>query len=379
MSYQKWQALWHYHNHSVLRFLLAISMTSIYRCGQLQERERLNCLSPQKIVSFLLLLLLLLLLTIITIFIVVIIMPVPTEDQLSPIFPCVSQFFLVCCFLIFIKLKGIPENPWNFSTLTLVSKKPSFSTWFLFHCSDWAWQADRGEAVWRHSHLWDLENNPILKSWDTCKGQDTHQHQPPSSWSGEDQFVVIFKWLADGEGDGKQTWDRGGRLGGNFGGRQPKAGHNSQFSSQLSSKQLLQWYMVGEGGGVDWRCWSGHERGGEGRVRPIQRRSNLQQQTTWILQPEVHTHLATALEVSAFRLGGMRNRRGLEQQQQQQHPGQQQQLHAQPTMHALQQQHIPLRQEQLQKQRSFEKPVNKRMEVDQMWPHETQSERGCVA
>ena len=40
--------------------------------------------------------------------------------------PTVSNFslcftvFLVCCFLIFIKLKGIPENPWNFSTLTLV-------------------------------------------------------------------------------------------------------------------------------------------------------------------------------------------------------------------------------------------------------------------
>merc|ERR550532_2619056 len=73
------------------------------------------------------------------------------------------------------------------------------------------------------------------------------------------------------------------------------------------------------------------------------------------------------------RLGGMRNRRGLEQQQQQQqHGGQQQQQ-----LHALQQQqHIPVRQEQLQKQRSFEKPVNKRMEVDQLWPHETQSERG---
>ena len=63
------------------------------------------------------------------------------------------------------------------------------------------------------------------------------------------------------------------------------------------------------------------------------------------------------------------------QQQQQQHGGQQQQQ-----LHALQQQqHIPVRQEQLQKQRSFEKPVNKRMEVDQLWPHETQSERGCVA
>merc|ERR1719150_2086938 len=37
---------------------------------------------------------------------------------------------------------------------------------------------------------------------------------------------------------------------------------------------------------------------------------------------------------------------------------------------------MPGRQEQLQKQRSFEKPINKRMEVDQLWPHETQSERG---
>ena len=97
------------------------------------------------------------------------------------------------------------------------------------------------------------------------------------------------------------------------------------------------------------------------------------------------SHISST-SVTAFRLGGMRNRRGLEQQQQQQHAGQQQQqqqqqLHPQPTLHALQQQqqHIPVRQEQLQKQRSFEKPVNKRMEVDQLWPHETQSERGWVA
>ena len=80
--------------------------------------------------------------------------------------------------------------------------------------------------------------------------------------------------------------------------------------------------------------------------------------------------LVTVLKDSAFRLGGMRNRRGLEQQQQ---------LHAQSTLHTIQQQHMPGRQEQLQKQRSFEKPVNKRMEVDQLWPHETQSERGWVA
>ena len=94
-----------------------------------------------------------------------------------------------------------------------------------------------------------------------------------------------------------------------------------------------------------------------------------------------YTSSHSSISVSAFRLGGMRNRRGLEQQQQQQqHAGQQQQVHPQPTMHAIQQQqqHIPVRQEQLQKQRSFEKPVNKRMEVDQLWPHETQSERGWV-
>ena len=93
----------------------------------------------------------------------------------------------------------------------------------------------------------------------------------------------------------------------------------------------------------------------------------------------ISSHSSTS--ATAFRLGGMRNRRGLEQQQQQ-HAGQQQQQqqHPQPTLHTLQQQqHIPVRQEQLQKQRSFEKPVNKRMEVDQLWPHETQSERGWVA
>ena len=60
----------------------------------------------------------------------------------------------------------------------------------------------------------------------------------------------------------------------------------------------------------------------------------------------------------------------MEQQQSQQHH---QKLH-------LQQHNQQNHQQQMQKQTSFEKPLNKRIELDQRdaWPHETQSERGYV-
>ena len=60
----------------------------------------------------------------------------------------------------------------------------------------------------------------------------------------------------------------------------------------------------------------------------------------------------------------------MEQQQTQQHH---QKLHQQ---QHNQQNH----QQQMQKQTGFEKPLNKRIELDQRdaWPHETQSERGYV-
>ena len=67
---------------------------------------------------------------------------------------------------------------------------------------------------------------------------------------------------------------------------------------------------------------------------------------------------------------GLRNRRNLDQQQQQ---------HPQPNSPQVmkhQQQHTAPPIEQLKQQRSFEKPVNKRIEQEQFYPHETQSERG---
>ena len=49
------------------------------------------------------------------------------------------------------------------------------------------------------------------------------------------------------------------------------------------------------GGAVDRRRWACHEGGGQGGVRPVQRRSDFQQQTTRILQPEVCQDLTNQL------------------------------------------------------------------------------------